>query len=86
MVTNQRITIYVTVITTVLAVPFFLSWLNSINTPVTSPWPWLWIDVHFKEGYLNVTMTTAIIISEVTLQWVQREILAHELLHEPISS
>jgi len=82
MATNRRIVIYVIVITAVLAVPFFLSWLSSLNPPITNPIPWLWIDVQFEEGYLNVTMTNNdnrdYIISEVTLSQ-SSTILAGEL-------
>jgi hypothetical protein len=85
---NRRIAIYAIAVTMVLAVPFFLLWLNSITTPVTKPLPRLWIDVQFEEDYLNVTMTNNdnhdYIISEVTLSRAST-ILTGKLLHEPIS-
>jgi len=88
MAINRRITIYVIAITAVLAVPFFLSSLTSINTLGSNPLPWLWIDVQFEEGYLNVTMTNNhnrdYIISEVILSRA-RTVLAGKLLHKPIS-
>jgi len=78
----------VIVVVAVLAVPCFLS---CIITPpfFDNPLPWLWIEVQFEEGYLNVTMINNdnrdYIISEVILS---REctILAGELGREPIST
>ena len=88
MVTNRTIA-YVVGMATVLAVPFFLSWLNSTNPLLDSPVPWLWLHVKFEEGYLNVTMTNNdnrdYIISEVIL-CRERTILAGKLVREPIST
>lgn len=87
MVTNRKIAIATIAITAVLAVPCFLS---CVITPslFDNAVPWLWIDVQFEEGYLNVTMTNNdnrdYIISEVILSRA-RTIVAGELLREPIS-
>jgi hypothetical protein len=59
--------------------------LSSLNPIYSNPWPWLWVDMRFREGYVNVTMTNRdYIISEIILSRA-RTILAGELLHEPIS-
>ena len=88
MAITRRLTITVIVVVAVLAVPFFLSWLNSRNPIFDSPVPWLQPHVQFEEGYLNVTMTNNdnrdYIISEVILSR-ERTILAGELVREPIS-
>jgi hypothetical protein len=88
MATKRRIAIYVIAITAVLTVTCFLSWLSSRNLIFDNPVPWLWIDVQFEEGYLNVTMTNNdncdYIIREVILSRAST-ILAGEIVHKPIS-
>ena len=87
MAINRRIAIYVIAITTVLGAVFFLSWFSSQPIMFDNPVPWLWIDVQFEEGYLNVTMTNNdnrdYMIGEVILSR-ERTILAGGLLHETI--
>lgn len=91
MVTNRTIVYVIILAAVIVYFPSFLSWWNSYNALFPSLLGSLITDMQFEKGYLNVTIINIdrdYIIDEVTIYQYYGKgevILAHELVHEPIS-